>query len=137
MPVGDRTLGAAGGYGEGAADLSHLWLAEGADVAVEQPLLHSLHMVEVDGGVVLQAFVRADYHFAWDTPDGRGYGRHHSGAQQWEHLLAGEEEDGAALVRRGEAVLPYLSAPGLVVHGSGHTPSSAHPWSSSSAAAPP
>jgi hypothetical protein len=28
-------LGAAGGYGEGAADLAHLWRAEGADVAVE------------------------------------------------------------------------------------------------------
>ena len=116
MPVGDRTLGAAGGYGESTADLLHLWLAEGPNVAVELPLLHSLHMVEVDRGVVLQAFVRTDYYFTWDTPDGRGYGRHHRGAQQREHVLAGEEEDRTALVGRRETVLPYLSALGLVGH---------------------
>jgi hypothetical protein len=114
---------AAGGDGEGSADLAHFRGPHLAEPTDQSRLLDRLHVIEVDSRRVFQSFIHPDDHFARRAADGRRDGRHHHRVQQADDLLAREDEHRAPLVRGAEPVAPDLAAG----YDSGHTPSPDQP----------
>ena len=98
--------------GERPTNLPHLFFAQGADECAQSTLVHGLHMVKIDCGVVLQALFRADWHLARQAPYRRRDRCDHRGAQKRKNLLPGENHDGSALVGFAEFVLPDFPSPG-------------------------